>query len=136
MVDTPSISVLNKTKGKLPSLPFVEMKNKILGKTYELSISFVSSKESQKLNLTYRGKNNPTNILSFELSKKSGELVLQLGCVKRDAKKFDMDFPNFLSFLLIHGMLHLKGMQHGSTMERQENRFKKLFGIKEITLNK
>lgn len=136
MVDTNLTSVINKTKGKLPSLPFVEMKEKILGKGYELSISFVSPKESQKLNLTYRGKNNPTNVLSFELTKKSGELVLQPACVKRDAKNFDMDYPNFLAFLLIHGMLHLKGMQHGSTMEKQEARFKKIFGVTEIPANK
>jgi len=131
MTENTQTSVINKTKGKLPSLPFVAMKEKILGKNYELSISFVSPAESQKLNNTYRGKNNPTNVLSFELTKKSGELVLQLGCVKRDAKNFDMDYPNFLAFLLIHGMLHLKGMQHGSTMERQEARFKKLFSIVE-----
>ncbi len=136
MVDTNLTSVINKTKGKLPSLPFVEMKEKILGKGYELSISFVSPKESQKLNLTYRGKDNPTNVLSFELSKKSGELVLEPGCVKRDAKNFDMDYPNFLAFLLIHGMLHLKGMQHGSTMEKQEARFKKIFGVTEIVNKK
>lgn len=125
-------SITNKTKGKLPSLPFVAMKNKILGTKYELSISFVGKTESQKLNKTYRGKDYPTNVLSFELSKTSGELVLQPACVKRDAKNFDMDYSNFLAFLLIHGMLHLKGMEHGSTMEGQEVRFKKMFGVREI----
>ncbi len=125
-------SVINKTKGKLPSLPFVEMKNKILGSSYELSISFVTKKESQILNNSYRNKDYPTNILSFELTKKSGELIIQSSIVKRDAKNFDMDYKNFLGFLLIHGMLHLKGMQHGSTMERQEVRFKKIFGITEL----
>lgn len=125
-------AVINKTKGKLPSLPFVEMKNKILGAKYELSISFVTKKESQTLNNSYRQKDYPTNILSFELTKKSGELIIQPSIVKRDAKNFDMDYKNFLGFLLIHGMLHLKGMQHGSTMEAQEVRFKKIFGITEL----
>lgn len=125
-------SVINKTKSKLPSLPFVEMKNKILGSSYELSISFVTKKESQILNNSYRNKDYPTNILSFELTKKSGELIIQPSIVKRDARNFDMDYKNFLSFLLIHGMLHLKGMQHGSTMEKQEARFKKIFGITEL----
>ena len=126
-----NISIINKTKGKLPRLPFVAMRDKILGPSYDLSISFVGKTASRTLNRTYREKDYPTNILSFELSKKSGELVLQPDCVKRDAKKFNMDFPNFLAFLLIHGMLHLKGMQHGSTMEKQEARFKKVFGVHE-----
>ncbi len=107
------------------------MKDQILGKSYDLSISFVGKTASRTLNRTYRGKDHATNILSFELSKNSGELVLQPDCVKRDAKNFDMDYKNFLGFLLIHGMLHLKGMQHGSTMEGQEVRFKKIFGIRE-----
>ncbi len=107
------------------------MKDAVLGKKYDLSISFVGPTASRTLNRTYRGKDYATNILSFELTKTSGELVLQPACVKRDAKKFDMNYKNFLGFLLIHGMLHLKGMQHGSTMEGQEIRFKKIFGIKE-----
>ncbi len=126
-----NISIINKTKGKLPSLPFVAMKDKILGSKYELSISFVGKTASRTLNRTYRQKDYPTNILSFELSKNTGELVLQPDCVKRDAKNFDMDYKNFLAFLVIHGMLHLKGMEHGSTMEKQEARFKKLFGVTE-----
>jgi probable rRNA maturation factor len=132
MADSSTTSVLNKTKGKLPSLPFVDLKETILGKEYELSISFVGKTASRTLNRTYRDKDYATNILSFELSKKSGELVIQPDCVKRDAKNFDMDYKNFLLFLLIHGMLHLKGMQHGSTMEKQEARFKKVFGVTEL----
>ena len=122
-----TLSIVNHTKGKLPRLPFANMKDVILGKRYDLSISFVTPHTSQELNRTHRGKDNPTNILSFELTKKSGELVIEPRRVKRDAVAFDMDFKNFLGFLLIHGMLHLKGMQHGSTMERQEKKFLKIF---------
>jgi probable rRNA maturation factor len=124
-------SLINQTKGKLPSLPFVDIKNAILGTKYELSISFVTPKVSKQLNGAHRGKDYATNVLSFELSKTSGELILQPACVKRDAKNFDMDYPNFLAFLLIHGMLHLKGMDHSSTMEKHEARYKKMFGIVE-----
>ena len=128
-----SISIVNKTKGKLPSLPFVALKKEILGDKYELSISFVSPAMSRKFNFAYRGKDNPTNILSFELSKDSGELIIEPQRVKRDAPLFDMDFKNFLTFLVIHGMLHLKGMDHGAIMEKAEARFKKKFGVVEHT---
>ena len=121
--------VINKSKGKLPRLPFDDLKNEILGETYDLSISFVTPKESQRINRTYRQKDYATNILSFELSKKSGELVIEPGCVRRDAVNFDMDYKNFLTYLLIHGMLHLKGMEHSSKMEAKEKLLCKIFAI-------
>ena len=124
-----NISIINKTKGRLPSLPFADMQNKILGKNYDLSISFVGSTDSQRINFLYRKKNYPTNVLSFSLSKNSGELVLCPKKVRLDAKNFEMDYENFTSFLLIHGMLHLKGFDHGSTMEKQEAKYKKLFNV-------
>ena len=117
----------NKTKGKLPSLPFVAMKDKICGKDFELSVVCVSPSESRKLNKKWRGKDYPTNILSFPLSDTSGEIVLQLEKIKEDAPLFDMDYPNFLKFLVIHGLLHLKGFEHGSTMEREEKKYLKIF---------
>lgn len=122
-----SFDISNKTKGKLPSLPFVEIKNKILGEDYELSIVCVSKRESQKLNKKWRDKDYPTNILSFPLSENSGEIVLQLEKVREDAPNFDMDYPNFLKFLVIHGYLHLKGFEHGSTMEKEEKKYLKIF---------
>ncbi len=117
------------TKGKLPRLPFVQMKEAILGKNYDLSIACVSPLISKKLNNTYRGKNKPTNILSFPLSKKDGELVLDLALIKKEAPKFERSYRRFVGFLLIHGMLHLKGMQHGSTMEGKERKFLKKFEL-------
>lgn len=125
------VTLSNETKGRLPRLPFVAMKEQILGKKYELSVSFVKPETSQRLNKEYRQKDTPTNILSFNLSKISGELIIDLDCVKKDAPNFDMDFKNFLGFLIIHGMLHLKGYEHGSTMEKQEKRFCKIFDFTE-----
>ncbi|MCX6756395.1 MAG: rRNA maturation RNase YbeY [Candidatus Nomurabacteria bacterium] len=122
-----SFDISNKTKGKLPRLPFVVMKNKILGEDYELSVVCVSKKESQRLNKQWRDKDYPTNILSFPLTESSGEIVLQLDIVKRDAPNFDMNYTNFLKFLVIHGCLHLKGFEHGSTMEKEEKKYLKIF---------
>ena len=122
-----NLSILNKTKGKLPRLPFVQLKNKILGGDYDLSLVFVSPKESHKINLQYRGKDNPTNVLSFPLSETSGEIFLDQKTSAKDAPNFDMTATRFLQFLVIHAMLHLKGYEHGSTMEKQEKKFLKIF---------
>lgn len=118
-----NISITNQTKGKLPSLPFVLIKNEILGKNYILSIAFISKPKSKKINNTYRNKNNPTNILSFPLSKKEGEILICPDVVKGELKKFDKNFRELLVFLVIHGCLHLKGMQHSSRMEREEEKY-------------
>ena len=123
-----TLSIINQSNlGKLPRLPFLPGKEAVLGKDYELSIVFVKSSVSKRLNNSYRGKNNPTNILSFPYGKKSGEIIIDPAVAKKDAPNFDMTEHAFLIFLLIHGMLHLKGMQHGSTMERKEKLFLKKF---------
>ena len=122
-----NISITNKTKGKLPRLPFVRLKNEILGEKYEVSIVFVTPKESHKLNLTHRQKDKPTNVLSFPLSKNSGEIFIDQKTSAKDAPNFDMTETKFLLFLVIHAMLHLKGYEHGSTMEKQEKKFLKIF---------
>jgi len=118
-----NISILNKTKGKLPSLPFLLIKNDILGKDYVLSLAFISKTKSKFLNNKYRGKNNPTNILSFPLSKNEGEILICPDVVKIETRKFGRTYGQLLGFLVIHGCLHLKGMEHGATMERREAKY-------------
>lgn len=115
-----NIFITNKTKGKLPSLPLVLIKNDILGKTYDLSIVFVGKKRSANLNEKYRNKKGPTNILSFPYSKKDGEIIICPQVAKTQNKKFNKTYRQFIGFLLIHGMLHLKGMDHGNKMEKKE----------------
>jgi len=127
MSDTGFCTIINNTKGKLPSLPFVSIKNKILGEKYELGINFLSSLKQKQINQKYRGKNEITNILSFPLSKMSGEITIDPVKVKKDALLFEMSYPQFLKYLVIHGMLHLKGFEHSSIMERQERKYLKMF---------
>lgn len=126
-MDTENISIKNSTKGKLPSLPFASMKDAVLGKKYELSVFCAGEKMARKINKETRGKDYATNILSFPLSKNTGEIIFQLDKVKKDAKDFDMTYEQFLKFLFIHGLLHLKGLDHGKKMESEEKKFLKRF---------
>lgn len=125
MID--NVDVTNMTKGTLPRVPFVAIKNKILGEKYELSLVFATKALSKKLNNIHRGKNYPTNILSFPLDEKSGEIFIEPSKARLDAPDFDMSYTKFIKFLFIHGCLHLKGMQHSSTMDKAEQKFLKLF---------
>ncbi|KND49965.1 MAG: putative rRNA maturation factor YbeY [Parcubacteria bacterium C7867-003] len=126
---TDNFEVLNMTKGTLPSVPFEKIKTAILGEKYDLSLVFCGNRKSRELNRTYRDKDYPTNVLSFPLDKKSGEIFINPHVAKREASKFDKNYKNFVGFLFIHGCLHLKGMEHGSTMEKAELKFCKEFGI-------
>ena len=108
---------------------FSIIKNEILGKKYSLSIACVDEKTSKEINNKYRDKNKPTNILSFSLSKNLGEIILCPSVIKKEAKNFNKTFPKFLDFLVIHGMLHLKGFEHSSRMEELEQKYdQKYFG--------
>lgn len=119
--------IRNFTKGTVPTkdMPFSAITEKVLGKTYELSLVFVGDRRSRKLNATYRGKDKPTNILSFELSKTSGEIVINPRLARLQAPRFGRTYKNFICFLFIHGVHHLKGMEHGSTMDTAEARVRK-----------
>ncbi len=122
-------TITNKTKSTLPRVPFAKMKDVILGKKYELSLVFIGKEKSRKLNFAYRGKNKPTNILSYPLDKNSGEIFITPEVLKKEMENFDRTFDNFAGFLFIHGLLHLKGMEHGSTMEKAEEIFRRKFKI-------
>ena len=121
--------ITNKSKGTPTpvGVPFVSIKNKILGKNYDLSICFLSPSKQKIINFKYRKINKTTNILSFPFSENSGEITFDLAKVKKDAKLFNMTFPVFLRYLLIHGLLHLKGFEHSATMEKEEKKFMKIF---------
>ena len=116
-------SIINKTRGKFPSLPLLALKEEILGEKYSLSLAFVDKNKMRELNNTYRKMDKATNILSFPLSKKSGEIAICPTIVKTELKKFERNYRELLGFLVIHGMLHLKGMQHSSRMERAEKKY-------------
>lgn len=121
--------IMNKTKGKIPNLPFCDMKNFVAGKNYELSFVFIGDTRSQALNKKYRNIDKPTNILSFSLNKNSGEIFINLNRAKKEAPRFNKNTKNFIGFLFVHGLLHLKDFSHSSTMERREKVLCKKFNI-------
>ncbi|MFZ2693813.1 MAG: rRNA maturation RNase YbeY [Minisyncoccia bacterium] len=122
-------SIINKTKNTLPFVSFAKIKDDALGKDYSLSLVFIGKGTSKKLNSSFRGENKPTNILSFPLDKKNGEIFINLSLVKKQIKLFDRKFENLVAFLFIHGLMHLKGMEHGSRMERAESKLRKQFKV-------
>lgn len=124
-----NITITNKTRGKLPSGIFEAIKKSVLGSDYELSLIFTTSEHIKKLNTMYRNIEKPTDILSFPLSKNNGEIYICPSETKKEAPKFDRAYKNFLIFIFIHGCVHLKGYDHGSTMESIEENIRKEFAV-------
>jgi len=124
-----SFTITNTTKEKLPKHPFEKMAERVLGKDYNLNLTIVDVKEIQQLNASYRSKNVPTDILSFPLNENTGEIFICLSESKKEAIKFDREFDNFIGFLFIHGLMHLKGFDHSSTMESNEQTIRHEFDI-------
>lgn len=122
-------SLANTTKDRIPRLPFFALKEALMGKSYDLSLVVVGDKRSQTLNATYRGKTYIPNVLSFPLDEKNGEIFLNLKQAKREHKARGESYEYFVALLVVHGMLHLKGMKHGSTMEKQEARILAKLGV-------
>lgn len=126
LLEEKNLTIIRKS-GPFPEIPYHAIVHKLLGKKYTLTVIFSTPKESQELNKTHRDKNYPTNILSFPLSENEGEIYISLSTARRDAKKFEMSYLKFLHLLMIHGCLHLKGYDHGSTMEELEEKHLKTF---------
>ncbi len=128
-VNKDTFYINNKTKAKLPSLAFRDMKTEALGADYELTLNIVSEAEIKKLNTVYRNIEKPTDILSFPIDEKTGEIFINIKYTKLEAVKFNRNYENFLAFLFIHGLVHLKGFDHSSKMESIEENIRNKFGI-------
>jgi len=117
-----SITKTIKGNPAVSRLPFINLKNKVLGKNYNLGLVFIGDKLSKKLNREYRNKDKKANILSFPLTKNEGEIFINIKETKRQSKVFGKSFDDFLKYLFIHGLLHLKGYEHSSKMESEEQK--------------
>jgi ssRNA-specific RNase YbeY (16S rRNA maturation enzyme) len=105
-----SVSVTNKTRVRAPRKLFAAIKDAALGPNYELSVALLNPAEMLRVTRERKHKDHVSNVLSFPLSKTSGEILLCPQAAK----------PYTLPYLFIHGCLHLKGQKHGATMERNE----------------
>ena len=102
-------------------------------KNHQLNLSFVSSEEMKLLNKTYRNKDKPTNVLSFEMPKNFpvgdektliGEIALCEEIIYEESKKYKKIFENRLKHMIIHGLLHLIGFDH--IKKEEENKMESI----------
>lgn len=96
------------------------------GKPVELVIRLVDEAESRQLNHSYRGKDRPTNVLSFPFeappevpSPLLGDLVICAPVVAREALEQGKSPQAHWAHMVIHGLLHLLGYDHETDEEAQ-----------------
>ncbi len=106
-----------------PKHSYEKIKNDILGKRYTLSLAFIGGTSAQKLNKEHRNKTYVPNVLSFPLTADTGEIFITPQVAKTEAKKFEMTVDGYIGFLFVHALLHLKGLDHGDTMDKAEKKY-------------
>ncbi len=79
-----------------------------------LTLVFLDAAEMKKINKQFRGKNKPTDVLSFASMETDslGELLFCLDVLKKQAKEQGHPLENEFLYMLIHGVLHLLGYDH------------------------
>ncbi len=96
-------------------------------KNYELTIRIVDKDEIKNLNCKYRNKNNPTNVLSFNVdipkeikSNYIGDVVVCAEVIESEAIKQNKTFNSHFTHIIIHGVLHLLGYNHIEKTDKNE----------------
>ena len=93
----------------------------------EMTVRIVDEAESHALNLNYRGKDRPTNVLSFPFECPDevelpllGDLVICRQVVEREAQEQDKSVMAHWAHMVVHGSLHLLGYDHIEDDEAEE----------------
>ena len=101
------------------------------GRSVELSVRLTSDEDVRALNAHWRGKDKPTNVLSFPMSEQHeleradedgpelmlGDVVLARGVCEREAAEKAVPVESHATHLIVHGTLHLLGYDHDGDQE-------------------
>ncbi|MGD2434726.1 rRNA maturation RNase YbeY [Bacillus velezensis] len=105
----------------------------------EVSVTIVTNEEIKEINRDYRGKDTPTDVISFALEEEGedeveivgadmppvlGDIIISADRTKEQAEEYGHSFMRELGFLAVHGFLHLLGYDH-MTKEEEEEMFSK-----------
>lgn len=113
------LEIRNFTRSKAPAFPFAKALEAVLP-GWEMSLVFAGEVRAKNLNHQLRNKDYTPNVLSYASGKKSGEIIICPAIAKKQAPSYGLTYTSMVGFLFIHGMLHLKGLPHGATMDKRE----------------
>ncbi|QQZ10829.1 rRNA maturation RNase YbeY [Heyndrickxia vini] len=111
----------------------------------EISVTFVTNEKIQEINRDYRGKDQPTDVISFameelgedelviqgiEMPRVLGDIIISVPKTKEQATEFGHSFVRELGFLAVHSLLHLIGYDHMTEEDEKE-----MFGLQRDILD-
>jgi probable rRNA maturation factor len=99
-----------------------------------LALLLCDDREIRKMNRWFRGKNHPTDVLSFhsDVPGHAGDLAISAETAARSARRYKLTLNDEIKVLVLHGMLHLAGFDHEADhgeMEDREAILRKRFGL-------
>lgn len=103
---------------------------------HNVSILLTDDREMTRLNAHYRNKNQPTNVLSFPFGdggdenpplpfKELGDIIISLDTALRESIEYKQSLHERMSWLVIHGLLHLLGYDHERSISEEKKMFDK-----------
>lgn len=123
------IDIRTTIRGPVPRIPFERMAQDVLGARYELSLVICGDRLAQRINKEYRKKDYYPNVLSFELGEAEGEIFLNVRKAAREARQLGIPLSKRIALLYVHGLFHLRGMDHSDAMEHAEQKVLKKYGL-------
>ncbi len=129
-----SVDIQNLTRRPAPRIAFTRVAESALP-GWEISLVFVGPTRARELNLQLRQKTYTPNVLSYALGDKHGEIFICLHEAAKQAPAHEMSERQFVLYLFIHALMHLKGMAHGATMERCERKILAQFSASHPSLH-
>lgn len=134
-----SICIPEEINGIIEEIVELILKKELSKSNYEVSISYVDDERIRELNAIYRGKDRPTDVLSFPLLEADnleldssidegeillGDIVISLETANRQAEEYGHTLKREICYLVIHSMYHLLGYDHMEAEEKKEMREK------------
>ena len=124
-------------RGLLPRHRVQRWLRAALGHPAELTVRIVGDDEGQALNRDFRGKDYPTNVLTFDYEQAPvvmADLVLAAGVVEREAAELGIPLADHYAHLLVHGALHAQGFDHeddadAAVMQARETEILRRLGL-------
>ena len=102
----------------------------------EIKVVTISIAQTERLNRVYRKKDKPTNVLSLRYGNDYAEILVCPSVIRREAKERGHTYEYQMTWMVVHGMLHVAGMHHeksrkiAAIMERLEKKIlTRIFGV-------
>ncbi len=104
----------------------------------EVSVTFTDDEKIRELNSRYRGKDAPTDVLSFPMEERAllGDIVISLETAARQAALYGHPLEREAAFLTVHSVLHLLGYDHETSPEDERDMFARQDEIMRLVVRK